>query len=136
MDVWNGQIMDVGLTITGYLAAAGLGMLLHSVVVGRRRRVAVVAPAEGRPGETDRRTTADLSPQVQFIDLRTQRSGNASVSASTALASTGRDGRRDRVEIIRMARQMLNAGTSADRVRRALPISEAELSLLQSIEAN
>mgnify|MGYP006388485401 CR=1 FL=1 len=131
MDVWNGQIMDVGLTVTGYLAASGLGMLLHSVVVGRRRLTAAETHPAGRSGQTDQRAPA---PQVQFIDLRAQ--SGAGLPRTTPASAAGRDGRRDRVEIIRLARQMLSAGTPADRVRRTLPISEAELTLLQSIEAN
>src|SRR5512145_1297064 len=122
MDVWNGQIVDVGLTITGYLAAAGLGMLLHSVVVGHRRHAVAAGHPASRTNESDRRPTADLSPQVQFIDLRGHQ---ASGRTTPAPAASVREGRRDRVEIIRLARQMLNAGTPADRVRRTLPISEA-----------
>jgi hypothetical protein len=36
MDVLNEQVIDIGLKMIGYLLAAGLGMLLHSVIAQRR----------------------------------------------------------------------------------------------------
>ncbi len=134
MDVWNGQIMDVGLTVTGYLAAAGLGMLLHATFAGLRRR-AVIAPVVST--ESARIAMAEQASSLQYIDLRRQGGGSVMAAEPSAPRSAvPRPGRRDRVEIVRLARQMLLAGTPAERVRQTLPISEAELTLLQSINAN
>lgn len=131
MEVWNGQIMDVGLMVIGYFAAAGLGMVIYAALAGRKRR-AIVAPAGSIPNQT-----AELGSPVRFIDLRRPGGEAVAMSAPTAHPSKApRPGRRDRVEIVRLARQMLQAGTPADRVRQTLPISEAELTLLQSINGN
>ena len=137
MDVLSEQALDLGLTLVGYLAAVGLGMLLHSAIVGRRRRPAVSAVSTGEAGVRISPSTADQTTRVQFIDLSRQRSGGGAPSTSAVYAAApGRDGRRDRVEIIRLARQMLRAGAAAERVKQTLPISEAELTLLQSINGN
>jgi hypothetical protein len=137
VDVLSEQALDLGLTLVGYLAAVGLGMLLHSAIVGRRRRPAVSAVSTGDTGERVSSSEVERASRVQFIDLSRQRSGVEVPSASAVYAAApGRDGRRDRVEIIRLARQMLRAGAAAERVKRTLPISEAELTLLQSINGN
>ena len=131
MEVWNGQIMDVGLTVIGYFAAVGLGMLVHSALAGRKRRM-IAAPAGLIPNPT-----AEATPSLRFIDLRRPGGEDTMISApATRPTRVPRPGRRDRVEIVRLARQMLQAGTPAERVRQTLPISEAELTLLQSINGN
>ena len=136
MDVLNEQVIDIGLDVIGYLAAAGLGMLLYSVIAERRR----TAPASIEPHEAiaaPRRSEAVGGVDVQFVDLR----GRPSEAAPFQTQPVGNrptlktDGRRDRLEVIRLARQMLRAGTPAEMVRRTLPISDAELAFLQSANA-
>ena len=133
MDVLNEQVIDIGLRVIGYLVAAGLGMLLHSAVAGRRR--SAPTSIEAREALTGpRRSEAAGGVDVQFVDLRGRQS-NALPSRTQTVGNRptlGADGRRDRPEIIRLARQMLRAGTPAEMVRRTLPISDAELAFLQS----
>jgi hypothetical protein len=84
-----------------------------------------------------RHGVATPDPDVQFVDLR-RRQGDALPSRTQPLGNRPTlktDGRRDRLEIIRLARQMLQAGTPAEIVRRMLPISDAELAFLQSATA-
>ncbi|MEW5794866.1 MAG: hypothetical protein AB1772_00770 [Candidatus Zixiibacteriota bacterium] len=136
MDVWNEQYVDIGLTVIGFLAAAGLGMVIHSAIAGRARRAAVSIGEVGGDGAPV--TNANAAPQVQFVDLRrlSADTTGAGRSKSSATATVTSEGRRDRVEIVRLARQMLKAGTPVETVRRALPISEMELALLQSTNPN
>jgi len=133
MDVLNEQVIDLGLNVIGYLAAAGLGMLLHSAVVQRRRRATTGEPRlkVAEPSEVAARQTV---PSVQFVDLR--RRSEEAIKPQPGNEGSDRaakgDGRRDRAEIIRLARQMLSAGAPGETVRRTLPISEGELAFLQS----
>lgn len=133
MDVLNEQVIDIGLTVIGYLAAAGLGMLLYSVMAGRRRSApALIEVQEVVTGS--RRSEAACGVDVQYVDLRARQSTTLPSRASSVSPkpTVGVESRRDRPEIIRLARQMLKAGTPAEMVRRTLPISDAELALLQS----
>jgi hypothetical protein len=136
MDVLNEQVIDIGLKMIGYLVAAGLGMLLHSVIAQRRRSAsALIEARETMAGPHQSASTPGLD--VQFVDLR-RRQGDALPSRTHPLGNRPTlktDGRRDRLEIIRLARQMLQAGTPAELVRRMLPISDAELAFLQSATA-
>ena len=136
MDVLSEQTIDIGLKVIGYLAAAGLGMLIHAAIAGRRRSVS--AATEARIEVLESQNTANRNhADVQFVDLRGSRSdANAHRTASSRGSSKlTADARRDRPEIIRLARQMLKAGTPAEMVRRTLPISDAELAFLQSANA-
>jgi len=133
MDVLNEQVIDIGLNVIGCLAAAGLGMLLYSAVAGWRR--SVLAPIEVQEAVTGpRRSEAACGVDVQFVDLRARQSNSlpARVQSVSHKLSPGVESRRDRPEIIRLARQMLQAGTPAEMIRRTLPISDAELAFLQS----
>jgi len=134
MDVLNEQIIDLGLNVIGYLAAAGLGMLLYSAAVQRRRRAATTTGLNLKAADTSEATARQVVPSVQFVDLR--RRSEEAVKPDSGTEGRDRvargDGRRDRAEIIRLARQMLSAGAPGETVRRTLPISEGELAFLQS----
>ncbi|HUV31672.1 MAG TPA: hypothetical protein VMY05_11365 [Acidobacteriota bacterium] len=136
MDVLNDRIIDVGLNAVGYIAAGLLWMLVYSAFAGRRK----TSPAAGRfrPDVAVKaaHTSGDTSPQdgkqVEFINFGRSHSAGAagqradgdSVGVSPASA------RRDRADIIRIARQMLKAGAPQDTIKRTLPISDGELALL------
>jgi hypothetical protein len=128
------RVIDIGLTVIGYLAAAGLGMLIHSAVSGRRRLAAARVPESVTP---PRQAASVESVGVQFVDLRSSRgrSEGTEREAHGQAQAAKTDHRRDRPEIIRLARQMLNAGTPAEMIRRTLPITDAELAWLQSANA-
>jgi len=117
MDVWNDRILDIGLNALGYLIAGALGMLLYSVVYGRRRQT-VSQPSESAPtaGRVDR------SEASQFVDLRNQ--------TKAPVAATGA-GRRDKAEVVRLARKMMQAGADREMIKRTVPISDGELNLLE-----
>lgn len=118
MDVWNDRIWDIGLNTLGYLIAGGLGMLMYSVIYGRRCEGAPEAKTATAPAPA-----AATDGPAQFVDLRTQS------SPSVAPAATGR---RDKAEVVRLARKMLQAGADRDIIKRTVPISDGELNLLEA----
>lgn len=134
MDVINDHIMDIGLNALGYLVAGGLGVLLHSAFMGRRRQVAgVPAPTPDIESGSDDPSRSSTRQPFEYVDLRQQRKGktdaaNAGITSRPAAATA----HRDRREIIRVARQMLKAGAAGDQIRATLPISQSELALLQN----
>ncbi len=133
MDISSEFMMEALLNVTGYLAAGALAVVLYAM---RRRRTAPAAaipekettkakPAVAAPAD------GETMPTPQFINLLGETpasTGAATNSGSTqSLAERYHSSRRD---IVKMAREMLADGASPDKVQRALPISEAELSLL------
>ena len=134
MDVWIDRIADIGLNAMGYLVAGGLGMLLHSVLRDQCRKPAPVseAPTEAVTHSSDQ-LTPDLNQDIEFVDLRRRSDDEPGESGTVrGLTAPGFTARRDRREIIRIAREMLRAGTADDMIKRTLPISESELTLLQN----
>ena len=112
---------DVALEMVGFLAAFGLGLTVHSLL-GRRREPTVEGPAAGTS------TPAATTPprRMQFI-----RFGEEAVESSPGRAPSAPAGHRsDRTEIVRVAREMIKAGASRQRIQRVLPVSDTELTLL------
>jgi hypothetical protein len=67
--------------------------------------------------------------KIQFVKF-----GKNETSSSAAVMPMGEVNtlKRNRGKVISLARQMLEAGTSKERIKELLPVTEAELALLQS----
>ncbi len=137
MDVPFDQLIDTGLMVAAYAVAGALGALVYSAVAHRQRAnatrpVASAAagatplPAAGRPGLA--------RDQFQYVDFRGAGSMSAHGDAAGAVSRVQSQAatRRDRAEIIRLAREMIKARTPQETIKRTLPISDGELALLQS----
>jgi hypothetical protein len=135
MELSQDLIIEVALNAVGYIAAAGLVLTLLSLL--RRTRseteaspgsIATAAP-DGPVAATDRKPAG--ASQLEFVKF----SDNSSAGAEARKAENAEkpDGsRRDRSEIIRVAREMLKAGATHEKITSILPISQAELALLSA----
>jgi hypothetical protein len=126
MDVLNDRLIDAGLNALGYLIAGGLGVLIHSIILDRRRATRVVAEAPAEAVEPAR-PTASKAPQ--FVSLKTTSMTSQPVAAPSPETVPSR---KDKAEIVRLARKMVQAGTDRKIIKRTLPISDAELNLLEA----
>ncbi len=140
MDVMYDQLIDIGLNTLGYLVAASLGVLVYSSILKRKPSGATVesaAPvnktAPTAPTPVEPLPTAGRAG-VEFVNFRAPGSPAPAAAATStqAVAATAGTTRRDRAEIIRLAREMIKAQTPKETIRRSLPISEGELALLQN----
>ncbi len=135
MEISQDVIIDTILNAIGYLAAGGLAIAVYSTF-GKRQKL--LSPASdrrcidhedvlvrsGNHREGNRRLEF-----VRFDQTRTDSESAQSVVSEPA-ARIPADARRNRAEVIGLARKLIDAGASADRIRSVLPISEAELALL------
>jgi hypothetical protein len=130
MEVTIDQIIDVGLNVVGFLAAGGLMMLLFSPSRRRDRAPA----AKTKPSVAEAPSAGPASPSTaraaSFVSLTG--SGETPPSSRPPRTASATPGRRDRAEVIRIAREMIAAKRSNREISDRLPISEAELSMLQS----
>jgi hypothetical protein len=134
MDISSGFYVDLLLNLIGYLAAGALVWTVYPTVAPRLRRHSA---ALGRPEAQLSRPLPVQQPSVapQFMRLH-----DPTPQAQTFAADDDRpterssvlrlSERRDRVDIIRIAREMLKAGADNRRIQQVLPVSEAELALL------
>lgn len=119
MGISQAQLIDIALNVAGALAGGAFWLVVVSILRHRRQPAAApqtsVAPAPrasaDRPTEGRRK--------VEFVSLKEAEDNPAAGSYQ-----------RNRAEVIRLAREMLNAGSSAQRVQELLPISDGELAML------
>ncbi len=137
MDVINDRIVDVGLNVLGYLIAGGLGMLLHSTVLQRRLRRAEKpdAPVVTEKPTAKRVVIGDPCEGLEFVSFGAETGPAVTPVAPEPVTQVGST-HRNRREIIRLAREMLEAGTAGEQIRRTLPISQSELALLKNVSSN
>ena len=135
MEVINEYGIDIALNVAGYLIAATLGILVFSLFQRRRSAEQSVteSPHIPAPSTADSVSPATTEPEssLQFISLRSSSDVVPERAVSRAQPPASANGsRRDRAEIIRIAREMIKAGAPGETIKRTLPISDGELALL------
>lgn len=146
MDISQELLIDTGINMAGYILAALLTALLYSMISNRKKNETVenrnVLPnAEGKFTETVNvsREESEQSEELEFVQLGKMKvapKGETAVSGYNKVADNYTEqnkrssSRRDRSEIIRVARQMLKAGASQEIIKSVLPVSDEELALL------
>ena len=114
-------IWDVILNAVGYLAAGALSVVLYQIIRSRRQEERTIKTA-------DVVDDAAGGPQSEAVD------GFSFVSLKSEPEEAKRTltyRKRDRGEVLRQARDLLRIGESNESIRKALPVSEAELALLR-----
>jgi hypothetical protein len=136
MTISRDLIIDIVLNVSGYVAAGALWLVLRSLFRRSRKHSSTEpttkkAPADAK-AEAPRGEGSSEKRRLEFVDLTgfDSTSGRISRAAEAAERQDARNFRRNRAEVMRMAREMLNAGSPRDRIRQTLPISEGELAML------
>lgn len=127
------QVIDIGLNVLGYLIAGTLGMVVYSMFAHRRSAKATEAPAAATVPQPA--ATEEGRKRLNYVDLRRSDVSEANGDMAGELSRSSTSPRRDRAEIMRLARQMMKAHTPQETIKRTLPISDGELALLQSSDA-
>ena len=129
MELSIDMLANVALDVLGYLAAGGLAVVLYQLLQKNRKRV-VPAPVENT--EVVKKSQYGFSDMtargksLQFVDFQENKQNNGSDHEKCRSGNL----RRNRDDVIRLARQMIASGTPDTRIRELLPITEAELALL------
>jgi len=123
-------IIDLALNVIGYLAAGVLSLVIYSIFrrgdqpAAERVERAVAAGANATVAATE--TTAPTAHQsrpgkVQFVGF----------GERTDSPATGHDPlRRNRADVLRIAREMIRTGSTTAEIKATLPVSDTELALL------
>ena len=134
MDISSGFNVDLLLSLIGYLATGALVWTIYPIVAPRlRRRPTTFAQPEVQPSPPLTQKQPAVAPQFMRLQNPTPETQTFAVEDDkpTERSSVMRPSeRRDRVDIIRIAREMLKAGADNRRIQQVLPVSEAELALL------
>lgn len=133
MELTQDMIIDLALNVTGYLVAAALSLVLYSLF----KRT----PRAAGEASTDTETTTETAPRPvrrpQTATAREREDGRRSVQfvgfgGEARQPAEGADGslRRNRADVLRLARTMMRDGKSSVEIKAALPVSDAELAVL------
>jgi hypothetical protein len=131
MEVRPDQWIDMALTAGALLAAGGFCVTVYAMFPRRRAVAAPVAsPLKPAVDGTSTRAGFDLRNNVEFISFGGA-SRDRTAIAPPSLGQSDRGRRRNRVEIIRQARQMIERGADDRNITQSLEMTEGELALLR-----
>ncbi|MFQ6007546.1 MAG: hypothetical protein ACE5K8_01205 [Candidatus Zixiibacteriota bacterium] len=123
-------IIDTILNVAGFLAAGGLALMMSSIFRRSSKEPSWAGGVNRQSSGAQLNKPINVPERMQRIEfVKLDHSQDRSASSR---AVTSDIPHRNRVEIIRLARQMVEAGAHAERVKAVLPISDAELALLTS----
>jgi hypothetical protein len=132
MDVRPDQLIDMSLTAAGLLAAGGFCVVVYSMF-GRRTASASTAEARlpGMPApQTNPSTPQSRRETIEFVSLSTPPRSVAEAAISDADQAELRR-RRNRTDIIRQARQMIERGAATTDITQSLRMTDGEVALLR-----
>lgn len=137
MDFSPEFIIDWSLNVAGYVVAGLLSVMIYSMF-NRTKKTAdqVVSNNSVEAIPTDKAVASPrefrTNSKLEFIKFGESDSQNQLYSKSDNKSNDVKGIiRRNRPEVLRVAREMLNAGTSPEKIKNELPVSESELSLLR-----
>ena len=141
MDLTQPFLQDMLLNVVASLAAAGFLLTVYSML-RRGRSSTTRTQSAGSSSTNDDRSpdnSADLSAHpIQFVQFGSLKPNPATASATGRMPKPASlnvtEGRRNLVEVMALARRMVDAGAPAHKIKAVLPVSEAELALLGSAQ--
>ncbi len=126
-------LSEAALNVVGYLLAGALLTLLYSSLTNRGvRKAAAPAKSAQDAGEAG---MSNGGRRAEFVDLRAVPTANSRATSSSRPTVDSQNRQRNRAEVMRLAREMLQSGTPRENVRSLLPISEGEIALLEKQRA-
>ncbi|MEA1981484.1 MAG: hypothetical protein U9N54_10990 [candidate division Zixibacteria bacterium] len=130
MELSQDILIEVGLNALGYIIVSILSIMVYSMF---KRQNKTVTNAENKFAMDESNSdkgkilkNENVSDNANFISFGTSRNAN-NIAPEEAKNNTAR---RDRPQIIRIAREMIKAGANEEKIMSLLPISEAELAIL------
>ena len=131
MELSQDILIEIGLNALGYIIVSILSIMIYSMFKGGNKFVVLNKSKsvidENYTGKKEiLKNKNAASDNANFISFGTSRNANNVVSE----AVKNNTARRDRSQIIRIAREMIKAGANEEKIMSVLPISEAELAIL------
>jgi hypothetical protein len=138
MNISLDRAIDAGLNVIGFLAAGALMMVVSSMFQ-RNRRTGTIDEVAAMPTEAPAAAPKEAeSPEehsrssVSFVSFGDQPKRPETTAIDRTPKANVSGGRRNRAEVIRLAREMIEARQSGEEIRKRLPITEAELAMLDT----
>jgi hypothetical protein len=126
-------LVDIGLNMAGFLTAGILMALIYSIFNGRRKVLSVTGPAAPlKMPEGSSVDSAEKSKPVnlEFVDFKTI-AWKDSRENRPSVKKPATDNTRNRQEVIRLAKKLLAEKHDEAQLKKNLPITDGELSMVK-----
>ena len=130
MEISQDVIIDTILNVAGFLATGGLVVMMYSMFRRPKKEPSWADEVNRQSSDASLNKPSDVTEGKRRIEFVRLNHGQEDPGPPPVVSSETY--RRNRVDIIRLARKMVEAGAPAERVKAVLPISDAELALLTS----
>lgn len=133
MEISNELLINTAMNAAGFILAGALSVLIYSIATKRHREVQLI---NFLPEDTERdsepQKTSRSEPRMEFVrfDNRNDEQPVVQRKEATTVSNNGRL-QRNRLEVIRQAREMMDSGRATAEIRKILPLSGAELEFMQ-----
>jgi hypothetical protein len=107
---------------------------LYSALTHRTSRKNAPVTVSSAPQSPDTPATSSAR-RAEYVDLRNVKAPDNRPQSTGRSAVDTQTRQRNRAEVMRLAREMLQSGTPRNNVRNLLPISEGELAMLENQRA-
>ncbi len=133
MEISNELLIDTVMNAAGFIFAGALSVLIYSVMTKRHREVQLINfLPENTARDTETQKTSSRESRLEFVrfDNRNDEQPAVKRRETTIVTDTGKL-QRNRLEVIRQAREMIDSGRAAAEIRKILPLSAAELEFMK-----
>ena len=133
MEISNGLLIDTAMNAAGFILAGALSVLIYSVMTKRHREVQLInfLPEEtAGDAETQKKSSSESRLEFVRFDNRNDEQPEVKRRETTTVTDTGRL-QRNRLEVIKQAREMMDSGRATAEIRKILPLSAAELEFMK-----
>jgi len=137
MEVTQDQIIGMILNVLGYLSAGALWTVIYSFFRDRRRAgitASIAAPVPEREESRFEIAPSRGKSRLEFVNFNSSGENRSRFHNEAGLEDDPRpdSGRRNRSEVIRLAREMLKSKTSNEKIKQTLPITDGELAMINN----
>lgn len=136
MELSQEFLIDMGINAIGYLIAGVVSVLFYVMIKKRKSAVKLDLISEddiiSQSDEMDVKSETTSGRKVEFITFggKQQHQNIDQLEIKIEQPQEQNKGRMNRKEAINLAKRMLLAGATHEKIKKILPVSESELALL------
>ena len=133
MEFSSELLVDTAINAAGFIFAGVLSALIYMAMTKKQREVQIVnVQSEGVAISTSKDFNTGSGSRLEFVRFdRDENKQQKSMSTENNVMPANNRLRRNRLEVIKQARQMMDSGKAADEIRKILPLSGAELEFMK-----
>ncbi len=138
MELSQGFLIDMAINAGGYLLAGIISVILFSLFTKKKKsstfdEVIEEITTDEKFEDVNNLAVSTANEKVDYISFGSSQNENVVLKKKTIpeeVPLQQNNGRMNRKEAINLAKKMLLAGATQEKIKRVLPVSDSELALL------